>query len=250
MKCFLDKNLFEYRNHFFWDIPVERVPHALLVGSSGSGKTYATKVFLARFACTYPEATFLIGDYKADTDFAFLNGCKGFKRFDEVSELLTLGLKILENRQKGIDRSREIVVVCFDEFNAWQNSLDKKEREQAIKDYTRLIQLGRSFSIFVIISQQDAHKASLGLSRDSIGTVIALGKLSKETVSMLFSDEKDDIVRNNPRGVGYMKIDGQDSRHILVPSHNIPPLEKLIREAVQRSDCYFLDEEAVDPDSL
>ena len=47
-----------------------------------------------------------------------------------------------------------------------------------------------------------------------------------------------------------MKIDGQDSRHILVPSHNIPPLEKLIREAVQRSDCYFLDEEAVDPDSL
>ena len=89
---------------------------------------------------------------------------------------------------------------CFDEFNAWQNSLGKQEREQAIKDYTRLIQLGRSFSIYVIISQQDAHKASLGLSRDSIDTVIALGKLSKETVSMLFSDEKEDIVRNNSRG--------------------------------------------------
>ena len=32
MKCFLDKNLADYGNHFFWDIPVERVPHALLVG--------------------------------------------------------------------------------------------------------------------------------------------------------------------------------------------------------------------------
>ncbi|HEM3590904.1 TPA: cell division protein FtsK [Streptococcus suis] len=247
MRCFLDKKLFDDGNHFFWDIPVERVPHALLVGSSGSGKTYATKVFLARFAYTYPEATFLIGDYKADNDFTFLNGCKGFKRFEEVAELLTLALSILENRQKGIDKSREFVMVCFDEFNAWQNSLDKKERDQAIKDYTRLIQLGRSFSIYIMISQQDAHKASLGLSRDSIGTVIALGKLSKETVSMLFSDEKDDIVRNNPRGVGYLKIDGQDSRHILVPSYNMPPLESLILEAVQRSEQYFHDDEAVAP---
>lgn len=247
MKCFLDKKLFDYGSSFFWDIPVEDVPHALLVGSSGSGKTYATKVFLARFAYTYPRATFLIGDYKADNDFAFLNECKGFRRFEEVSELLTLALSILENRQRGIDKSREFVVICFDEFTAWQNSLDKKTREQAIKDYTRLIQLGRSFSIYVIISQQDAHKSSLGLSRDSIGTVMVLGRLSKETVSMLFSDEKDVIIRNNPRGIGYMKIDGQISRHIIVPSYDMQPLEHLIREAVQRSDCYFLDEEAVAP---
>ena len=151
MKCFLDKNLADYGNHFFWDIPVERVPHALLVGSSGSGKTFATKILLARFAHTSPRATFLIGDYKADSDFAFLDGCKGFKRFEEVSELLTLALSILENRQKGMDTSREFVVICFDEFNAWQNSLDKKEREQAIKDYTRLIQLdvpSRFMSLF------------------------------------------------------------------------------------------------------
>ena len=52
--------------------------------------------------------------------------------------------------------------------------------------------------IYVIISQQDAHKASLGLSRDSIGTVIALGKLSKETVAMLFSDEKDYVCETTP----------------------------------------------------
>ncbi|CYV13499.1 type IV secretory system conjugative DNA transfer family protein [Streptococcus suis] len=239
MRCFLDKALFDYNTRFFWDIPVERVPHALLVGSSGSGKTYATKVFLARFAHTYPRAIFLIGDYKADTDFAFLDGCKGFKRFNDVAELLTLALSILENRQKGLDKSREFVVVCFDEFTAWQNSLDKKERDQAIKDFTRLIQLSRSFSIFVVVSQQDAHKSTLGLSRDSIGTVIALGKLSKETVSMLFSDEKENIIRNNSRGVGYMKINGKESRHIIVPSYNMRPLENLILEAVQRSDRYF-----------
>ncbi|HEN0479991.1 type IV secretory system conjugative DNA transfer family protein [Streptococcus anginosus] len=245
MKCFLDASLYDYGAPFFWDIPVERVPHALLVGSSGSGKTYATKIFLARFAHSYPKSPFLIADYKADSDFAFLNDCKTFKRFDSVSDILKIGLNILENRQKGIDKSREFVVICFDEFNAWQNSLDKKEREQAIKDYTRLIQLGRSFRIYVIISQQDAHKSSLGLSRDSIGTVIALGKLSKETVSMLFSDEKENIVRNNPRGVGYMKVDGQDSRHIIVPSYNMLPLENLIREAVNRSDRYFYSDETV-----
>ena len=55
------------------------------------------------------------------------------------------------------------------------------------------------------------------------------------------------LYETTPEGVGYIKIDGQNSRHILVPSHNMPPLENLIREAVQRSDCYFLNEEAVAP---
>ena len=239
MKCFKDKKLSDEGYSFYWDIPVESVPHALLVGASGAGKTFATKGFLACFAHSYPDSRFFIADYKADSDFAFLENSLAFKRFDNVSEILAKGLDILEERQRGLDISRHFVVICFDEFNAWQNSLDRKEREQAIKDYTRLIQLGRSFKIYVIISQQDAHKSSLSLSRDSIGTIIALGRLSKETISMLFSDEKESIIRNNSRGIGYMKIAGKNSRHIIVPSYRIPPLEELIKQAVERSNCYF-----------
>lgn len=239
MKCFIDKGLADYGDKFFWDIPVERVPHILVVGSSGSGKTYATKILLARFADTYSDSQLLVADYKADSDFSFLEDCQGFKRFDEVVDILNMGLTILENRQKGIDTSRDFVIVCFDEYNAWQNSLDKKEREQVTRDYTRLIQLGRSFGIFVIISQQDAHKASLGQSRDSIGTVIALGRLSKETISMLFSNDKEVINPNNDRGVGYMKIDGKPLRHILVPSYNMSAIENVIRQGVLRSDNAF-----------
>ena len=46
MKCFKDKRLFDEGYSFDWDIPVERVPHALIVGASGAGKTFATKLFL------------------------------------------------------------------------------------------------------------------------------------------------------------------------------------------------------------
>mgnify|MGYP000920561546 FL=1 len=239
MKCFKDKKLSDEGYSFYWDIPVESVPHALLVGASGAGKTFATKGFLACFAHSYPDSRFLIADYKADSDFAFLENSLAFKRFDNVSEILAKGLDILEERQRGLDISRHFVVICFDEFNAWQNSLDRKAREQAIKDYTRLIQLGRSFKIYVVVAQQDAHKNSLSLSRDSIGTVIALGKLSKETISMLFSDEKESIISNTPRGVGYMKIGGKSSRLIVVPSYKIIPIEGLIKKAVERSNCYF-----------
>ena len=239
MKCFKDKRLFDEGYSFDWDIPVERVPHVLIVGASGAGKTFATKLFLASFAYSYLDSQFLIADYKADSDFAFLENSLAFKKFETVSEILFKGLEILEKRQRGQDISRNFILICFDEFNAWQNSLDRKAREQAIKDFTRLIQLGRSFKIYVAVAQQDAHKHSLSLSRDSIGTVIALGKLSKETISMLFSDEKESIISNNPRGVGYMKIGGKSSRLIVVPSYKIIPIERLIKKAVERSNCYF-----------
>ncbi len=36
-----------------------------------------------------------------------------------------------------------------------------------------------------------------------------------------------------------MKIDGKESRHIIVPSYNMQPLENLILEVVRRSDRYF-----------
>lgn len=53
MKCFLDKNLADYGNHFFWDIPVERGLTLFLSGRfQWMGKTFATKILLARFAHT------------------------------------------------------------------------------------------------------------------------------------------------------------------------------------------------------
>ncbi|MFR2573079.1 MAG: hypothetical protein ACLS9T_10480 [Streptococcus salivarius] len=83
------------------------------------------KIFLARFAHSYPKSPFLIADYKVDSDFAFLNDCKTLSVLILYQTHIKIGLNILENRQKGIDKSREFVVICFDEFNAWQNTLTK-----------------------------------------------------------------------------------------------------------------------------
>ncbi len=53
-------------------------------------------------------------------------------------------------------------------------------------------------------------------------------------------------MRNNPRGVGYMKIDGQDSSLILVPSYTY------ILRKTDSGGCstFVFDEEVADPDSL
>lgn len=63
-----------------------KVPHALIIGGTGSGKTYFCKQLLGKI-CIYTHTTeIFVLDYKGDDDFSFLDGCKNFFRFDECSQ--------------------------------------------------------------------------------------------------------------------------------------------------------------------
>ena len=57
-------------------------PHMAIAGATGSGKTYFTKLLLAKIVKYVPASQLYICDAKGDQDFSFLDGADRFARWD------------------------------------------------------------------------------------------------------------------------------------------------------------------------
>lgn len=206
--------------------------HIGIFGTTGSGKSYASKLLLAKIVQGDPQAVLYIGDFKGDTDFQFLGTHSSFFKFDDFSKLFELGHRILLDRRSGIDNSRNATILYFDEYSNFLLSIqDKKTREYYESIMSALLNMGRSFGISVIISQQRPDAEFFGKSRDNLNIVINLGFISKEVKSMLF--QHDEVLPNLQRGHGYIKIDGR-TEQIIVPRYDIEFTNSIIVETIKR----------------
>ena len=202
-------------SYLHWDIA--RTPHLLVMGSTGSGKTYAVKLLLGRIAVHMPESKIIVCDYKND-DFRFLEGSPSYYSFDHCGDGLNKFFEIFQKRQRGEDSTRGFRMLVFDEWASYISSLDKKDSEDAKKLLATLLMLGRSFNCHVLVSQQRADAAYFSTARDNFNLVIALGTLSKEGQEMFFSSFKDALKPVKRLGEGYILINGAELRHLQVPT--------------------------------
>lgn len=213
-----------------WDM--EKAPHGLVVGQSGSGKTYACKQILAH---TYIETNceVYVLDYKSDTDFDFLTGCKRFFRYTECKNGLHDFYNRFLQRQNGNDKDRHPLLLFFDEWSSYCNAADKKQSEEDKKILGILVSLGRSFRCHVIISQQRADAVYFNQYRDNFSMCVGMGNLSDESRKMLFPDYAKELLQNRQRGTGYAAFNGQKPIPIFVPPVKNPcRLERILQEAV------------------
>lgn len=208
-------------------------PHMVIFGSTGSGKTYALRLILGKIALHIPHAELTICDFKGDDDFSFLNGSPSFYRFMEVSNGLESFLNILKSRQSGADKSTPQFLI-FDEYAAFLTSLDKKSAETAKQAMSSLLMLGRSFNLHVVISQQRLDAKYFDNARDNFSVVIGMGRISKESIDMMFSDFKDEVNRNKQRGEGTLLL-GSDLFDILIPTVRNPKKLEFCIKSIMRS---------------
>lgn len=209
-------------------------PHVLVIGNTGSGKTYAVKLLLARIGLHLPDAQVTICDFKAD-DFKFLSGCPRYYSFEACSEGLDGFHTEFLKRQKGEDASRSFKLLMFDEWASYVNNLDKKTAEEERKRLSTLLMLGRSFNIHVLVSQQRADAKYFETARDNFSLVLALGNISAESRDMFFHGFKEQIKPNRYRGTGYLLINGAELKSIQIPSiSNMEKLECFIKQTVSR----------------
>ncbi|HGC8952348.1 TPA: type IV secretory system conjugative DNA transfer family protein [Streptococcus agalactiae] len=241
----LDRELLIHNTKFLWGVPLNKTyPHFLIIGASGSGKTYASTIILAKLIFDVntnhnQPCQLILADYKSDNDFDFIKDYPTVFRFDEVANALELAIATLEARQKGKDTSTGLVVFFFDEWGAYLSSLDTKIKNETIRKLSRLMMLSRSFNIQIIIANQRGDAEYFGKIRDNFSTVLALGALSKETVQMFFSDEKSNLRLSHQRAEGYLKINGRNPlKEVVVPKLNHNDTRKcqdIIKNALESS---------------
>lgn len=231
----LDAAPLEYNVKVYIEWDTKAAPHLLMMGATGSGKTYGVKVILGHIARYAPTARLVVCDFKGDDDFAFLQGKENYFRFDTCSKGLQKLCDILKARQQGQDTSREFTALMFDEWASYLNSIsDKKQCEAEKQKLANLLMLGRSFNIHVIVSQQRADAQYFNTARENFNIVCALGNLSQEARQMFFSDFKDKIELRNSRGNGYMLVNGMNFTRVVVPTvRNMDRLHGLIRQIVE-----------------
>lgn len=205
------------KRYITWDYA--KFPHMLLFGSTGSGKTYLLKVMLARIRRYVSGAKIILCDFKADTDFAMFRSAY---RFLDCTDGLAWAVRILQDRQADLHADRYPLFLVFDEWAAYLTMLDKKAADTARQQLAVLLMLGRSFNIHVIVSQQRVDSTFFNAgARDNFSVIIGMGKLSKESVQMMFSDCKDSMNPCMQRGCGNLLIGG-DHYTILVPQVRKP----------------------------
>lgn len=216
-----------------------KVPNFLVVGKTGSGKSYALTVLLALFAHADRNTKIFICDYKNSfTQFAstphFFGYKDSVKGIMEVYDIFTERLSAPE-----IERDKTPVVLMVDEYGALVSAQDRKTADEIKAKIGNMLFMGRSLGIKVLIGVQraDASYFQAG-ARDQFHAILAMGNISKEQKEMLFSDFKQKMTDNRSRipiGEGYLLVESQDIERVKVaPVRDFGEINASIIEALSR----------------
>lgn len=192
----------------------------LLQGSTGSGKTFLLNRMLAY--CEYDleqneeNATVILCDFKGDDSFKEYRECKNYYAFMECVEGIERFWSIFRDRQQG-NSDRTFVMLCFDEYASFLNSLDKKEQEAVKKKISVCVMMARSFGMAIIFVCQMGYADTFDKIRNNITCVIAMSNASKEMQQMFFYNVKDGMRNDKTRGMGQVLFDSCRLKHIVVP---------------------------------
>lgn len=209
------------------------VPHMLIVAPSGSGKTYLLTYILGQIA--KKSVKLILADFKG-IDFIEFNDCRNYYKHNSVGEAVDCVFDELQNRMANVSVNSEYepIYLCIDEWSGFLSSLAvKKEQDNYKQKLANILMLGRGANIFIIMSLQRADSTYI-TGRDNFGNVVGLGTLSKESIAMVFNDNKE-MIEPKSRGKGYLQTDGKPLREIVVPMlRNINDTKAVIKTALSR----------------
>ncbi len=209
------------------------VPHMLIVAPSGSGKTYLLTYILGQIA--KKSVKLILADFKG-IDFIEFNDCRNYYKHNSVGEAVDCVFDELQNRMANasVNSEYEPIYLCIDEWLGFLSSLAvKKEQDNYKQKLANILMLGRGANIFIIMSLQRADSTYI-TGRDNFGNVVGLGTLSKESIAMVFNDNKE-MIEPKSRGKGYLQTDGKPLREIVVPMlRNINDTKAVIKTALSR----------------
>ncbi|WOI91923.1 FtsK/SpoIIIE domain-containing protein [Streptococcus intermedius] len=204
----------------------EKVPHILVAGGTGSGKSVFISSLILEFLKR--QSTIYIADPK-NSDLGSLSHYFGEKYVattpNNIARIVRLVVEEMLERYQYMrdnflygsnfsDHGFKPVWLIFDEMGAFQASrTDKKSKEviaEVMDGIKQIILLGRQAGVFILISAQQMRSETLNTDlRDNLGLRIALGANSSEGYRMVFGSAIPDKLKPvEEKGAGYLYMQG------------------------------------------
>lgn len=214
-EALVEKGSMTLMKHIKWGF--DKLPHMLISGGTGGGKTYFILTLVKSLVASGADVRIL--DPK-NADLADLEGIFDRKVFSRKSGIMMTLQNSVEDMMQRMDDMKnhpnyrtgenyaylgyKPVFIIFDEYVAFMDMLDFKERDKAIQSVKQIVMLGRQAGFFLIAGAQrpDAKYFADGI-RDQFNFRVSLGKMSETGYGMLFGDTDKKFVDKDIKGRGY-----------------------------------------------
>ena len=198
----------------------DALPHALIAGGTGGGKTYFLLTLIE--ALLHTNAVLYVLDPK-NADLADLGTVMGnvYHTKEEMIDCVNAFYEGMVQRSEEMKRHPNYKTgenyaylglppcfLIFDEYVAFFEMLGTKESVGLLSQLKKIVMLGRQAGYFLIVACQrpDAKYFSDGI-RDNFNFRVGLGRISELGYSMLFgSDVKKQFFQKRIKGRGYCDV--------------------------------------------
>ena len=203
-------------------ISLAQLINLLIVGATGTGKTIATKVVMAKISRIENSKIWIL-DFK-QFDFRDYVGLPRYYSYTDCLQGLKDYYSAFKAQQEtGIADAPNYLVI--DEWGSFIMSLEKKQAEQAKSLLAELLMLGRAYKFIPIIGIQRPDASYFNGGRDNFHACLALGNLSPEGRRMVFPDSVKEQITDCKKREGHLYIDGVGLEKIQI--YNIPDMDAL-----------------------
>lgn len=204
----------------YWAIA--KVPHALISGGTGGGKSYFLFILLRAFILM--KADIRIGDPK-NSDLADMAKYMPHVYSDpkEITTMVDNAVIEMNHRYSELKKRQDYkagqdftyydltpLVIVIDEYVAWLTSISaKKDRDAVLNSLRQIILKGRQVGVIGIFATQRPDAQFLvGDIRDQLGLRITLGEMSDDGYKMAFGKTGQTLINKAIKGRGYIQLTG------------------------------------------
>ena len=204
---------------------LSKTPHSLIVGGTGSGKSFFILGKIVSYLSLTPQAELYIIDPKK-ADLSLLRFIEGMEdrvvtEPNQIAKMLREVVEIMEDRYKTYFNSIEAfgkdytdfglppVIVIFDEFSAFLHSVDKKLSKEVLDYIFTIVMKVRQCGVFFECLMQRPSADDLPSNiRAQMGFKAGLGNMDKIGYNMIFDTNNIEYKTVTEKGGGYIQIDG------------------------------------------
>ena len=197
----------------------DKLPHMLIAGGTGGGKTYFILTLIEALLRTNAVLFVLdpknagLADLQAvmpDVYYKKEDMLACIDRFYEEMMKRSEDMKLMENYRTGENYAYLGLpsnFLIFDEYVAFMEMLGTKENAAVLNKLKQIVMLGRQAGFFLILACQRPDAKYLGDGiRDQFNFRVALGRMSEMGYGMMFGETTKDFFLKQIKGRGYVDV--------------------------------------------